>query len=415
MDSQQVRRNGYWDMMNRNRKRRERSRFMCGILYGVVLSVLVFVLFWKFEWGPFSVSSRTEKIQEKAEVIGSCIEKYYQGDVSDEDLVNGAAKGMMSALEDPYSMYYTSEEYREVMKQIDGSYVGIGVMLQQENESTIRIKDVTEDGPAEKSGIQAGDRFMKLDGEDVTGMTVQDLASKIKVDENAGATFAITIEREKEDGTCEVLEKKVECQKVTVHSIEVNRFDSIGYIRIKGFDKETDEQFKTAMENMRNDSVEGIVFDVRDNGGGSLDTVVAMLDELLLEGMIITEKSKMEGTKEFRSTDENSYDKPMVVLINGNSASASEVFAGTLQARGAAKLVGTKSFGKGVVQSVFSLENLCGGGLRITTAEYFLPNGESIHMKGLKPDVEIEYDKPEGDHEAETDVQLKKALEVIRK
>lgn len=414
MGSRQVRRNGYWDMMKRKRKRRELGRFVCGILYGMVFSGLVFVLCWKFEWGPFSVSSRTEKIQEKVEVIGSCIEKYYQGDISEEDLVNGAAKGMVSALGDKYSVYYTSEEYTEVMKQIDGSYVGIGVTLQQENESTIRIKDVMEDGPAEKAGIQAGDRFLKLDGEDVTGMTVQDLASKIKVDENAGTTFAITIEREKEDGTLEVLEKKVECQKVTVHSIEVNRFDSIGYIRIKEFDKETDEQFKAAMENMRSDSVEGVVFDVRDNGGGSLDTVVAMLDELLPEGLIITEKSKMEGTQEFRSTDESSYDKPMVVLINGNSASASEVFAGTLQTRGAAKLVGTKSFGKGVVQSVFSLEDLCGGGLRITTAEYFLPNGESIHEKGLKPDVEIEYDKPDGDYKAESDNQLKKALEIIR-
>ncbi len=401
-----------------SRRRRHRGggngKFPLGFLYGVLVSVVVFMALWRFDLGPFSAESRSEKIVKKTEVVGDCIEKYYQGEIKEEDLVDGAAKGMVAALGDKYSVYYSQAEYEEVMKGIEGAYVGIGVTLQQEDEKTIRVKDVTRDGPASKGGIQKGDRFLKLDGEDVTGMSLEELVSLIKVDTNEGRKFTITVERKKEDGTMEILDKKVVCEQVTVESIETKKYDNIGYIRIVGFDKETVEQFQVAMENMKNDEVDGIIFDVRDNGGGSLETVVAMLDELLPEGLLLTEKSKKEGNQEFRSTDKVSYDKPMVVLMNGNSASASEIFAGALQTRGVARLVGTQSYGKGLVQSVFSLEKLCGGGLRLTTAEYFLPNGESIHEKGLTPDVEIEYEQQEGEYKAENDNQLAKALEVIK-
>ncbi len=405
---------GRYNQYRRERKRNHRNNFPLGVLYGILLSVAVFTVLWRFELGPFDVKTRSEKIVEKTEIVGKCIEDYYQGEINEEDLVDGTAKGMVAALGDKYSMYYSQKEYEEMMKDMEGSYVGIGVTLHQENENAIRVSEVGKDGPAARAGIQKGDRFLKLDGQDVTTMTLQELVTLIKLDENEGRTFTITIERIQDDGTVEVLEKKVLCEKVTVETIEMKRFGNIGYIRIKGFDKGTDEQFRVAMENLKSKSVDGIVFDVRDNGGGSLETVVAMVDELLPEGLILTEKSKKEGNKEFRSSDKVSYDKPMVVLINGNSASASEVFAGALKTRGAARLVGTKSFGKGVVQSVFSLEGLCGGGLRITTAEYFLPNGESIHEKGLMPDVEIEYEAQEGEYKAENDNQLAKALEVIK-
>nr|MBP3599044.1 S41 family peptidase [Eubacterium sp.] len=402
-----------YERFNRERRSKGRGNFPLGFIYGVLFSVVVFTTLWRFDLGPFSEGTRSEKIVEKTEVVGKCIEEYYQGEINEEDLVDGATKGMVAGLGDKYSVYYSQKEYEEMMKDIEGSYVGIGVTLKQEDENTIRVTQLNQNGPAAKAGIQEGDRFLKLDGEDITGMALDELVAQIKSDANEGRKFTITVERRKEDGTTEVLDKKVVCEKVTVESIEVKQFGNIGYIRIIGFDKGTDEQFQVAMENMRNKSVDGIVFDVRDNGGGSLDTVVAMLDELLPEGLLLTEKSKKEGDEEFRSTDKVSYDKPMVVLMNGNSASASEIFAGALQTRGAAKLIGTKSYGKGVVQSVLSLENSCGGGLRLTTAEYFLPNGESIHEKGLMPDVEIEYEKQKGEYKAENDNQLAKALEVM--
>lgn len=166
------------------------------------------------------------------------------------------------------------------------------------------------------------------------------------------------------------------------------------------------------MENMKRDDVSGLVIDVRNNGGGSLDSVIEMLDELLPEGELITEKSKKEGDKTYYSTDETSFDRPVAVLINGNSASASEVFAGTLQARKAATLVGTQSFGKGIVQTVLSLEGSCGGGIKLTTAEYVLPGGISIHKKGLTPDFEIEADAGEPIDES-LDNQLQRALELV--
>ncbi len=388
--------------------------FFFGVCYGILLSVTVFIVLWRFDLGPFVVRTEVEKITEKATVVGDCIDEYYQGEIDKNELVNGAIKGMVAGLGDKYSEYYTQEEYDQMMKDIEGSYVGIGVTLQQENENTIRVQEVTKDGPAMKAGVRKGDRIIKLDGQDVTTMKLNDFVGLIKLDENEGRKFIVTVERMEEDGTTVTVDCNVVCEKVVVESIQSRCYENIGYIIIKAFDKGTDEQFKEAMKEMRDKSVDGIVFDVRDNGGGSLDTVVAMLDELLPEGLLLTEKSKKDGEKKYHSTNKTSYDKPMVVLMNGNSASASEIFAGALQTRGKAKLVGTKSFGKGVVQSVLSLKKLCGGGLRLTTAEYFLPNGESIHEKGLTPDVEVKYETPEGEYKEENDNQLLRALEIIK-
>lgn len=357
--------------------------------------------------------SAVQKVNKKARIIEQCIDEYYQGDVRDEDLADGAAKGMVNALGDKYSQYFTEQEYEELMNGINGSYVGIGVTLRQEDNQSIVVEDVSADGPAAQADIRKGDRFIRIDGRDLANMKLNDIVSIIKKEANDGKTIVITVERSAAAGESQMLDKEVKCSRVDVVSVKSKKYGTIGYINVSEFDKETDEQFGTAVENMKKDNVTGLVVDVRDNGGGSLDTVINMLDELLPEGELITEKSKKDGDRSYRSTDKTSFDQPIVVLINQNSASASEVFAGTLQARGAATLVGTKSFGKGIVQTVLSLSGSCGGGLKLTTAEYFLPGGISIHQKGLIPDIEVEYEGEPGSYDESRDNQLRRALEVL--
>lgn len=389
------------------------KNFIFGTIFGMLLSFGIIAFCSSAGYVIEFPGSAVQKVNRKARVIEKCIDEYYQGDVRAEDLADGAAKGMVSGLGDKYSQYFTEQEYEELMNGINGSYVGIGVTLRQEDNQSIVVEDVSAGGPAAQADIRKGDRFTRIDGTDITDMKLNDLVSMIKKEANDGKTIVITVERLTAAGESQTLDKEVKCGRVDVVSVKSKKYGTAGYINVSEFDKETDEQFGTAVENMKKDGVTGLVVDVRDNGGGSLDTVINMLDELLPEGELITEKSKKYGDKTYRSTDETNFGGPIVVLINENSASASEVFAGTLQARGAATLVGTKSFGKGVVQTVLSLSGSCGGGLKLTTAEYFLPGGISIHQKGLTPDVEVEYEGEKGSYDESRDNQLRRALEVL--
>ncbi len=393
-----------------------KKSFIFGAVFGITIALGLVSVARVFGIHFFLPGSASQQMYDKAKVVEKCIDSYYQGDIEDEKLIDGGVKGMVEALGDRYSQYYTEKEYKELMSGINGSYVGIGVTLRmREEDQALVVQQVMEGGPAAKAGIKVEDRFVSVEGTDVVGKKLDEVIDMIKSEDNKERKISIEVERTGTDGQLERLEKKVVCDEVKVISVHSKRFDDVGYIQVTEFDKETAGQFKVAMENnARNDSVKGLVIDVRDNGGGSLDAAIQMLDELLPEGELISEKSKKDGNKVYHSTNETSYDKPVIVLINEHSASASEVFAGTLQARGAAKLVGTKSFGKGIVQTVLSLERSCGGGIKLTTAEYFLPGGKSIHKKGLDPDISIEYKKPEGDYDPAKDEPLQMALKLIR-
>lgn len=360
---------------------------------------------------PGSVS---EQIHDKTKVVEKCIDEYYQGEISEEKLVDGAVKGMVEALGDRYSQYYTEKEYKEIMDSIRGSYVGIGITIgQKKGENGFVIRQVMENGPAEKAGMKEGDRILSVDGTDVSSLTLDGLIDRIKSEDNKKRTLSIVVGRTDEEGQTKQLEKQVICDEVKIVSVKYQCLSDVGYIQVSEFDKETADQFEGAVENARKDEVKGLVIDVRDNGGGSLEAAIKMLDCLLPAGDLITEKSKKEGDHVYHSTDDQCFDKPVIVLVNENSASASEVFAGTLQARGAAQIVGTKSFGKGIVQTVLSLQNSCGGGVKLTTAEYFLPGGVSIHKKGLSPDVMVT-NSDNGTKDMESDEQLQMALKLIR-
>lgn len=393
---------------------KERTKgFIFGTLFGVVVATGAVSAARYFGIHLYIPGSASQQLYDKTKVVEKCIDDFYQGEIKDEDLINGGIKGMVEALGDKYSVYYTEEEYQEVMDGINGSYVGIGVSLRQDEDNSIVVEKVTQGGPAEEAGIKKGDKLLRVDGKELSGLTIDDVVAMIKTEDNKERTIVIGIERTDSEGKTETMDKEVMCREIKVVSVNSENYGDAGYIKVSEFDKETSSQFEIAVENYRNDAIKGLVIDVRDNGGGSLDAAIDMLDELLPEGELITEKSKRDGDKTYHSTDEKSYDKPIIVLMNENSASASEVFAGTLQARGAAKLVGTKSFGKGIVQTVLSLERSCGGGVKLTTAEYFLPGGVSIHGKGLTPDVEVKYEA-DGDYDESKDEQLNMALQMIR-
>lgn len=339
----------------------------------------------------------------KIDKIAKYIDEYYWEDASEDDMENGILKGMVASLGDKYSNYYTDKEYETIMSGIKGTYTGIGaVVAQKEEKGDIIIKEVNVNGAAERAGIKAGDIIIGIDGENVTGQTLDEVIRKVKGED--GSIVVMSLLRENENVECTVAREEIKNVSVTNVMLENN----IGYIRIADFDDESPTQFDKAIKELDEQGQVSLIIDLRDNGGGSLPAVVKMMDRMLSKGLLVTIKEKNKKDEVYEATDEEVFNKPCIVLINGNSASASEVFAGAMQDRGAAKLVGTKSFGKGIVQTIFSLKDSCGGALKLTVAKYFLPSGRCIHEVGLDPDVVVE--KEEG-----TDNQLAKAIEELVK
>jgi len=382
-----------------------------GILLCLIMIFLLQILGVIPKWWNTSLA---DDIYKRVGVVEAYIDKYYwKDDISDQKMSEYAAKGMVSALEDKYSMYYTKQEYEDSMTSVNGDYNGIGATVQMINETKEKvIIELQKGAPAEKAGLKVGDVIVMINGEDVSEKSLDDTVAMIKGEDGKKSVLAI-VRKEKEKEVKK--EITVVAEKIIIQSVSSKMLEgSIGYIHISSFDKETVKQFSTAIANLDKQGQKGMILDVRDNGGGSLEAVIAMLDELLPKGKLITEKSKLKGDTVYESTDKKHFDKPIVVLINGNSASASEVFAGTLQDRKVASLVGVKSYGKGVVQTIFSLQNSVGGGLKLTTGEYFLPSGRSIHEEGLTPDVTEEYTGTSKELGAEDDNQLARAVEIVK-
>lgn len=323
----------------------------------------------------------------KMELLMYLVDQYYMNDISVEDMRVGAYKGLLDGLGDPYTCYYTKEEYDSLMESTKGTYCGIGAVVQQ-NTKTMYITIVKPyvDGPAYNAGMLPGDIIYKVDDVDVTGMEVDNVVSMMKGDE--GTVVKVTVVRE---GVSDPIELTITRAKIEIETVEYEMLDNnIGYVQVSGFDEPTSGQFKEAIKDLQAQGMKGLVIDLRDNGGGLLTTVVDMLDYILPEGMIVYTEDKYGNKEEYRGTDADVLDMPMAVLINGNSASASEIFAAAIQDYEAATLVGTTSFGKGIVQSILPLTD--GSAVKITIARYFTPKGVCIHGIGVTPDVEVELD-----------------------
>ncbi len=341
-------------------------------------------------------------------------EFYFEHD--DAKLMEGAVGGLASGLDDIYTYYYTPEEFNQFNNDLSGSYVGIGVSVTMDADEKLTILRVFPDSPAEAAGMQRGDKVIAVGDTDVTGgMDSGEIVAMIRGEE--GTTVKITFFR---PSTGESFEKDVERRKISNYDVTYDILEGdIGYIQIGSFDAIVDQQFKHSMDTMLSKGAKGIIIDLRDNGGGYLTQTLNMCDMLVdKDALLLTLKHANGKEESYNSWSDPTYvNIPVVVLVNEYSASASEVFTGILKDYGLATVVGVKTFGKGIVQSMMTFDD--GSAMKFTTSSYFTPGGYEIHGNGIEPDVEIEQD---GEYESYSisvipegkDVQLNKALEVIR-
>lgn len=354
-----------------------------------------------------------EKILQKMKKIEALIDHYYLKEVDEEAIADGVYKGMLQSLGDPYSTYYTKDEYKALMESTSGVYCGIGATVTQDvTTGIISIVKPFVTGPAYKAGILPGDIIYKVAGKEVTGFDLTEVVSRIKGEE--GTKVDITIIRE---GETEPLEFSIPRKIVEVPTISYEMLDgNIGYIEVTEFDEVTAQQFRKAIDELDKQGQKGLIVDIRNNPGGLLDTVVDMLDRMLPKGLIVYTEDKYGHREEKKSDGKEEFNKPLAVLINGHSASASEIFAGAIQDYKKGTIVGTTSFGKGIVQSIIPLQD--GTAIKVTVSKYFTPKGQDIHGVGIKPDVTVELDKELKKKvviKKEEDNQLQKAIEIIKK
>ncbi len=347
----------------------------------------------------------TDEFKQKLEVLSALIDFYYYEDVDVSKLQEGILTGLYDAIGDKYSYYLTAEDYIESMEGLTGEYCGIGAYVSQNRETdVITITKPFPNGPAAKAGMLAGDIVVKVDGEDITGQRLEDVITKIKGPENT--KVVITVFRDT-DGTG-YKDIEITRAKVKVETVEHKKLDgNIGYVAVSEFDAVTVDQFKAAIDAEMKDGAKGIIVDLRNNGGGLLDSVVKMVDYILPQGYLITyTMDKNNQGDVFKSTDNHQVDLPIVVLVNEYSASASEVFTGALKDNDVAKIVGTTTFGKGIVQNTIPLTD--GSAVQLTIARYFTPSGVCIHGIGIEPDVKVE-----AGNDPNNDVQLTVAINSL--
>lgn len=353
----------------------------------------------------------TKEIMNKVDKLEALIDKYYMEEVDKTKLADGIYKGLLASLGDPYSTYYTAKEYAALMESSNGVYVGIGATVTQ--NITTGIASIVKpfvNGPAYKAGLLPGDILYKVSGEEVTGLDLTEIVGRIKGEEGTAVSVEIIREGVKDPMTFDIKRGVIE-----VPTIEYEMLDGkIGYIAISEFDEVTAKQFRNAVTELDKQGQVGLVIDVRDNPGGRLDVVTDMLDRMLPEGLIVYTEDKYGTREEIKSSGKEKFDKPLTVLINGNSASASEIFAGAIQDYKIGAIVGTTSYGKGIVQSIIPLKD--GTAIKVTVSKYFTPNGRNIHGLGIEPDVKVELDeslKQQVVIEKDKDNQLLKAIQII--
>lgn len=331
-----------------------------------------------------------EEFENKVNNIISYIDTFYldADKVNKEDLQNGMYKGLMNSIDDKYAQYYTPDEYEDFQETNNGQYGGIGAYVSQDSDTgDIVIVNPFDGAPAKEAGIEPGDIIVDIDGTSVAGMELSDAVTLMKGEPDTNVSVKVLRDGEYID--VNITRKVVDVPTVKYEIIENG---DIGYIYVSGFDKITSTQFRQAIDDIESKNAKALIVDIRDNGGGMLDVVVDMLDRLLPEGLLVYTETNQGRDEEYYSTNEESYDKPMAVLINGYSASASEVFAGAVQDYKAGTIIGTTSYGKGIVQSIFSLnKDGDGSALKLTTARYYTPNGRNIHGIGITPDITVEY------------------------
>lgn len=338
------------------------------------------------------------------------VRKNYLYDVTDEQFTTGELKGVISGLNDPYSEYMTPDEFSKLEEMTTGKFYGIGVVITKGEDNLITVISPIKESPADKAGIKAGDKIIKVNGKEYSGDMINDATVVMKGDK--GTAVTINVYR---PSTNETKEVEIYRDEIKMETVISSNLDGIGYIGITQFDKITSDQFKEALNKLKSENIKGLVIDLRGNPGGIVDTSAEIADMLLPEGMIVYAQNKAhERVFEFKS-DANQVDLPMAVLINKGSASASEILAGAMKDFNKATLIGEKSFGKGIVQTARRFSN--GAGIKLTTSEYFTPSGKNIHKIGIEPDIKVDLPKDIkgiGVEHLDVDTQLQKAIEVVK-
>ena len=354
------------------------------------------------------------RISNKISTIQNLIDKYYYFDENNEQVEDWIYKGMLYGLDDVYSAYYNKEDFESMKKSSSGNYCGIGVLVNQHYlTKQASIAKVYENSPAEGAGILVDDIIIGVDDMNVSGTELNKIVEMISGEE--GTDVKITVYRKSTDETLELTMKR---QKIKVDTITYKMLpDKVGYIAISEFDEVTVEQFKNAIDDLEKQGMEKIVYDLRNCPGGLLDSVVSMLDYILPDGLIVyTEDKHGSRLDEISGQDGHEVKLPTVVLMNGNSASAAEVFSSAIRDYEWGTLAGTTSFGKGIVQNVIPLED--GTAVKLTISSYFTKSGYSIQGNGLEPDVVIEADEEqakEANVPLKKDKQLQEALKIFDK
>lgn len=345
---------------------------------------------------------------QKMNVLEKKIKEYYLEDVNEADMEQGVYRGMVEALGDPYSTYYSKEELQEIQKQTQGIYYGIGARVGIDSDTQLpMIASVIEGTPAEEAGLMSGDLLYKVEETMVQGMDLTKVVTLIKGDE--GTTVHLTVIREGETDYLEfdVTRRKLENETVTYKMLEEN----IGYIQIQEFDEVTLDQFKNALATCKGSGMEGLILDLRGNPGGNLNTVCDIARLMLPEGLIVYTEDKAGKREEYTGDGTHQLEVPLVVLVDGNSASASEILAGAIKDYGIGTLVGTTTFGKGIVQRIMNFSD--GSAVKLTVSNYYTPKGNNIHKIGIEPDVEVPFEAEPYVKDG-IDNQLNKAEEVLK-
>lgn len=383
----------------------------CAILLVVFGSVKIYQTYRVYGKLASGSSAETEsvaneKTTEKLGVLENTIKQYFWQDVDESTLEEGVYKGLLESLDDPYSVYYTHDELVQLQQQTEGIYYGIGAYISQDNEmGYVRVSKIIKNTPAEASGLQQDDYIYKVDGEDMQGKDSSYVVSKIKGE--AGTKVTITVVRE---GATDPIDIEVERQKIESPTVEYQMLDNdMAYIQITEFDLVTTEQFEEAYKQAQTDGMKGLILDLRSNPGGNLSTVCDIARMILPKGLIVYTEDKYGKREEYTCDGANQIKVPLVVLTNGYSASASEILAGAVKDYGIGTLVGTTTYGKGIVQKVINLSD--GSAVKLTVSNYFTPNGNNIHKIGIEPDVEVEFDAEQ--YKNGVDNQLEKAKEVL--
>lgn len=328
------------------------------------------------------------------------IETKYVNDTDDVKLIDGAIDGMVKSLNDPHSNYLSPKMYKTLMEQTEGSFAGIGVVMGMDNEQKIHIVGIMENSPGQKAGLQEGDEILAVDGVPVTQMAFDEVAAHVRG--QAGTDVVLTIMRDNTNQDITITRDNIKLKTVGHKMLDNN----IGYIQIVSFSEDTANEFNEAYNDLKNQGMKALVLDLRNNSGGLLTTCVEIAKKLVPKGEIVSIVDK-QGNKETYSSSLEAPEYPLVVLINKNSASASEILSGAIQDTKAGTIIGNTSYGKGSVQTILPMFE--DDAVKLTIAKYYIPSGRSIDGTGITPDIEINLDE-----NATSDTQLDKALEILK-